>query len=469
MKAAAAAPKRAFVDDLLDVLSNVLFPVVVFFVWAVMTTIGTIVDQNQDPQHYYDEYPAAVANLVLRLHLDTVLHSIPYFSLIVLLLVSMTVCTFRRVIPKRFPKDRAVPIEAFGLHGSVPSRAAATTAERAERFFKTRRFALRTLDVEGAHWIFGDKDKWARYGVLVAHLGFAIIALGVFLGWLAGFKGELQIFDGSTVAVPQRPALTVHLDKFTAQFQPVQTPNGTFYQAAKFESDVGVAEDGRTTKTDIIVNHPYLTGSGVYFYQASYGFGGRIALTRDGKPISLSGTGRLMPGDEVFLPGTSREIQYVTMLGPSDPSQVPVGVPLPKVDEYAMWVVHDNVPTTSRPLLVPVGKTVDVGDGYSLTAQVPIAWTGLTYRRDPGEDFVGLGAAVLVAGFIMALFFVPVKAYVRVRRDGAGVASVDVAATTTKGNTIYEGEFKRLLADLERALDDGGGEPAERAVETAYA
>src|SRR5690242_6474720 len=177
MKGTAVA-KRSFVDELLDVLSNVLFPVVVFLAWAVMTTIGTIVDQNQDPQHYYDMYPAAVANLVLRLHLDTVLHSIPYFSLIVLLLVSMTVCTFRRVIPKRFPKDRAVMIEAFGLHGTARSRAGDATPERAERFLRKRGFALRTLDVDGAHWVFGDKDKWARYGVLVAHLGFAIIALG---------------------------------------------------------------------------------------------------------------------------------------------------------------------------------------------------------------------------------------------------------------------------------------------------
>jgi cytochrome c biogenesis protein ResB len=182
----------------------------------------------------------------------------------------------------------------------------------------------------------------------------------------------------------------------------------------------------------------------------------------------LSGTGRLMPGDQVFLPGTSREIDYVTMLGPSDPSQVPLGVPLPKTDEYAMWVIHDNVPTTSRPLLVPVGKTIDVGDGYSLTARAPIAWTGLTYRRDPGEGFVGLGAAVLVAGFVMALFFVPIKLYVRVHRDVPGFV-VEVAATTTKGNTIYEAEFKQLLAALERALESGDGATAASAVETAYA
>ena len=462
---ASVRQSKPFVDELLDVLSNVLFPVVVFLIWAVMTTIGTIVDQQKDPQHYYDMYPPYVANMILRLHLDTILHSVPYFSLIVLLLISMTVCTFRRVIPKRFPKDRAVPIENFGLHGSIQMAASRDeAAASAESYLRGRGFALRTQEIDGARWIFGDKHTWARYGVLVAHLGFAIIALGVFLGWLAGFKGELQIFNGETAAVPEQPGLSVHLSKFTAQFEPVDTPSGVFYQAAKFQSDVGVVENGALAATDIQVNHPYKTQSGVYFYQASYGFGGRIALERDGKPVRLAGTGRLMPQDQIFLPGTSREIDYMTLIGPSDPSQVPVGVPLPKTDTYAMWLVHDNVPTTDRPLLVPVGSTISLGDGYTLKALPPTPWTGLTYRKDPGEGFVGLGALVLVTGFVMALFFVPVKAYARVKAGQHG-AVFDIAATTTKGNSIYEAEFGQLLAGVERAAtrDDGAGGEAERA------
>ncbi len=463
--AARRAPKP-FVDELLDVLSNVLFPVVVFLIWAVMTTIGTIVDQNQDPQHYYDMYPPAVANLILRLHLDTILHSVPYFSLIVLLLISMSVCTFRRVIPKRFPKDRAVPIEHFGLHGESRSKLAAdVAAERAAALLRGRGFSIRTAQIDGARWLFGDKHTFARYGVLVAHLGFAVIALGVFLGWLAGFKGELQIFQGQTASVPERPALAVRLDRFTAQFEPVQTPSGTFYQAAKFQSDVAVSDGDNTNAAQILVNHPYKTGSGVYFYQASYGFGGRVELRRDGRIVHQSGTGRLMPQDQILLPGTSREIQYMTMLGPSDPSQVPVGVRLPATDEYALWVVHDNVPTTDRPILLPVGKTIDVGDGYTLRALPPIAWSGLTYRRDPGEGYVGLGAAILITGFVLALFFVPVKLYARVAEDAAG-SKVDIAATTTKGSTIYEREFEQLLQALERAT--AGGDARSEA-EPAYA
>jgi cytochrome c biogenesis protein len=461
-------PAKSIVDETLDVLSNVLFPVVVFFVWAIMTTLGTIVDQNKDPQYYYDLYPAGVANLVLRLHLDTVLHSVPYFSLIVLLLISMTVCTFRRVIPKRFPKDRAVPIENFGLHGSVSLAApSAQTSDAAATFLRSRGFLTRSDDIDGARWLFGDKHKWARYGVLVAHVGFAIISFGVFVGWLTGFKGELQIFDGETATVAEQPGLSLTLRKFTAQFEPVQTPNGVYYQASNFQSDVVVNGGDTPEATSIVVNHPYETPTRVYFYQASYGFGGRIDVRRDGVPVRLAGTGRLMPQDRILLPGTSREIDYMTVLGPSDPSQVPVGVPMPKIDEYALWLVHDNVPTTNRPILLQVGKTTDAGDGYTITALPPIAWTGLTYRRDPGEGWVGAGALVLVAGFVMSLLFVPVKVYARVRGAGSG-SVVDIAATTTKGNAIYEAEFNGLLNGLGRlCAQPASGDRNE--AETAYA
>jgi cytochrome c biogenesis protein len=439
---------KPFVDEVLDVLSNVLFPVVIFLIWAVATTIGTIVEQNQPAQTYYDTYSPAVANLIVRLQLGTILHSVPYFSLIVLLLVSMSVCTFRRVIPKRFPKDRAVPIENFGLHGSVSIDAARDeAAESCTRYLRSRGFFCRTQTIEDAAWIFADKHRWARYGVLVAHLGFAVIALGVFLGWLAGFKGQLQIFDGGSAAVPEIRGLSLLMTRFTAQFEPVNTPSGTFYQASKFESDVVVGENGASTPASILVNHPYKTPTGVYFYQASYGYAGRMAIEHDGKKVALSGTGRLMPQDEIFLPGTSREVQYLTMLGPSDPSQVPPGVALPKTDEYALWLIHDNIPTTNRPIIVPVGKTIDLGDGFAMKALPPIAWSGLTYRYDPGEIWVGLGAAILVAGFVMALFFVPVKVYARVRAGASG-AAIDVAATTTKGNAIYEDDFAGLLAGL---------------------
>jgi len=472
VKAKHTSPQHAsepLLEEILNLLSNVMFPVVIFLIWSAMTTVGTIVDQNQPEQHYYDTYPLPIANAIVRLHLTGIFHSVPYISLVVLLLLSMSVCTFRRVIPKRFPKDRAVPIGNFGLHAAVAAGAdAAVTSEAAERYLRSRGFSLRSQVIDGARWIFGDKQKWARYGVLVAHLGFTVIAFGVFLGWLHGFSGQVVLYRGETAVVS--PAnLRLTLDTFTAQFVPVQTPGGVIYQAQKFQSDVTFADaSGTASRAIILVNHPHITQASVYFYQASYSFAGHLQVTQRGKVLALPGTeGRLQPQDAIFLPGTSRVIEYGTLLGPTDPSQTPAGVALPASDEYAIWIFHDNIPTSNRPVLLPVGSSIDVGDGYRVTALTPTPSTGLTYRYDPGQSWVALGCIILVTGFVMALFFVPVKLYAKIRAEGDACA-VEVAATTTKGNAIYEDEFAALTTGLAHALAAGGGAHDEDRVK-AYA
>jgi cytochrome c biogenesis protein ResB len=90
MTAKQGSPQQAsepLLEEILNLLSNVMFPVVIFLIWAAMTTIGTIVDQNQPEQHYYDTYPLPIANAVVRLHLTGIYHSVPYISLVVLLLL----------------------------------------------------------------------------------------------------------------------------------------------------------------------------------------------------------------------------------------------------------------------------------------------------------------------------------------------------------------------------------------------
>jgi len=454
VSSASARRTESLREEILNLLSNVLFPVVVFLIWSAATTVGTIVKQNLPAQQYYDEYPAAVANVIVRLHLTNVFHSIPYIALVVLLLTSMAVCTFRRVIPKRFPKDRAVPTRNFGLHDEYAAHGdAMTIAERVAQYFKQRGFRVRSQQIDGAQWLFGHKQKWARYGVLVAHLGFAVITFGVFVGWLKGFSGQVLLFKNDAVQVSHTDQL-LRLNTFTAQFIPVHTPNGVVYQASKFQSDVNFTGRNGSTSASILVNHPYVTPDGVYFYQASYTFGGHLQVTRAGKPVKLAGTdGRLAPQDAIFLPGTSRVIEYGTLLGPSDPSQTPPGVALPARDEYAIWIYHDNIPTTAKPILLPVGQSVYAGDGFTVQALPPTPATGLTYRYDPGQYWVGLGCVILVAGFVMALFFVPIKVYVRVA-PSSGASSVEVAATTTKGNAIYEDEFTTLLTGLREAVPE---------------
>ena len=189
-------------------------------------------------------------------------------------------------------------------------------------------------------------------------------------------------------------------------------------------------------------------------------YAGNLLVTRNGKVVGLGGAG----GDSTrktrcSCRGQAGPSSMVRCLGRPIHRKTPAGVPLPKQDEYALWVFHDNIPTTNRPTLLPIGAAMDVGDGYQVKALPPTPSTGLTYRYDPGQSWVALGCAILVTGFVMALFFVPVKLYAKVVADSAG-SIVEVAATTTKGNAIYEDEFASLTEGLRHAVaGDRGTEP----------
>src|SRR5579871_3298976 len=89
------------VDEFVRLFSSVYFAVSLFAVWGFLTLIGVIVDQGKDADFYWSNYAPPLARLVLRLHLDNIYHSLPYVGIIGLILSSLAVCTFKRVIPAR--------------------------------------------------------------------------------------------------------------------------------------------------------------------------------------------------------------------------------------------------------------------------------------------------------------------------------------------------------------------------------
>ena len=89
--------------EFVQTFGSVLFAVSLFVVWGVLTLIGVVVDQGQDPNVYFQRYAAPIARAILRLNLDNIYHSPWYVGIIGLILLSLAVCTFKRVIPARLP------------------------------------------------------------------------------------------------------------------------------------------------------------------------------------------------------------------------------------------------------------------------------------------------------------------------------------------------------------------------------
>jgi cytochrome c biogenesis protein len=434
--------------DILSGLSNFWFGMSMLGVWGVMTLIGVIVDQGKDADFYLRNYSPPLARLVLRLHLDNIYHSAAYLGIVGFILACMTLATFRRVIPTRLPPLRAVKIEAMPLAAVVTVHGdEASVRARVERFFASGGWLVRKRELGGVEWTFADKHDWARRGVLVAHVGFVIIAIGTTLYWAFGYSGQTAILTGSSVTIPQNGA-TFQLDRFRFRIDPIPTRSGIVYQPIDYVSDLTVTgKDGRPQTHEIRVNDP-LDVDGTLYYQATYGFAIPFRVTKDGAALPDAPAAPLKEGEGFALGNTSRAIQYARFVGTIGPGNTIAADPRPNAPGVVLAVFDGDQNIGS--VLVPLGHSIDLGGGYRVAAGPYVLYSGIQYRHDPGIPLVGLGAFVLLTGLCISFYLLPARLYVRV--DGARDEwNVGIAATTVKGYDIYEEQFAALVSEFRLA------------------
>ncbi len=449
---ATLAPAQSYLwaryADFLRTFSNVLFAVGLFAVWGAMTLIGVLIDQGKDPSVYMSSFSPPLARMILRLGLDNIYHSPSYVGIIALILTSLAVCTFKRVIPARLPPLRPVKIEMIPLHASIAIEGEEESVRsRIEDFFRNRGWQIRKKEFGATEWTFADRHNWARRGVLVAHVGFVIIAAGTSLYWARGFSGEAAVLTGETLHVPGTHT-SIRLHKFSYRIDPISTKGGLVYQPIDYVSNVTVTgKDGVSRNHILRVNHP-IEVDGVLYYQASYGFATEFVLMHDTKTSGRIADHLLKEGETLNVPGTSRVIEYAQFAGTIDRSS---GLPSadPRVNNPGVVLNVFDADEAAGTVVAPMGRAVDVGGGYRLRPQRYVTYSGFQYRYDPGIPLVGIGAFVLLAGLCISFYLLPARLYVRV--DGRERSwDVGLAATTVKGYDIFEERFGELVADLRR-------------------
>lgn len=449
----------AFYDDFIRTFGNVLFAVSLFVVWGILTLIGVIVDQGKDPAAYFATYAPPIARAILRLNFDNIYHSPWYVGIVGLILLSLTVCTFKRVIPARLPPLHPVKVDKIPLHASFEMAGdPATVRRRLTDFLTARGWRVRDRIFGGVEWTFADKHNWARRGVLVAHLGFVIVAAGTTLYWARGFSGETAVLTGQSVEIPQTHAI-LRLDDFAYTIQPIATKSGMVYQPIDYVSHATVVgNDGKPRQVTVRVNHP-IDVDGTLYYQASYGFGMRFSVTHRGRRVGELSDRALLEGASFDIPGTQRSVTYERFVPTVDRQS---GMPAadPRVTNPGVVLGVSQAGSPIGEALVPLRTWVDLGNGWRVTPNRYVIYSGFQYRYDPGIPLVGVGAFVLLAGLIISFYFLPARLYVRVDEAGPQRARVGLAATTVKGYDVFENEFARLVVALTREPGAAGGTAA---------
>jgi cytochrome c biogenesis protein len=439
-------------DELVALFANVGFGVSLLAIWALLTIIGVIVEQGKDPSYYAGAYAPPLARLILRLDLQNIYHSPAYIGILGLIICSMAAATFVKVIPRRIPRLHPVRIEAIPLHATL--RVAGDDEQVRERiavFFAARGWQVRKRMFGGEEWTFADKANWARRGVLVAHVGFVIIAIGTTIFWAKGFSGQFTVLSGQKATIPQT-GTTIALKRFAYRIDPIQTKAGLVYQPIDYVSDAVVTgRDGVAHDAIIRVNHPY-DADGTLIYQATYGFGIDFTLTKDGRPVP--GPDRpLLEGEGFVVDGTSRAIQYTRFVGTIDRATGQPG-PDPRPNDPGVVVQAFDGDQPIGTALLPLGQPVDLGAGYKVEAARYVLYSGFQYRYDPGIPVVGIGALILVLGLCIAIYSLPARLFVQTRPAGPNQTEVGIAATTVKGYDVFEDRFREIVTALR------GSEPA---------
>jgi len=304
----------------------------------------------------------------------------------------------------------------------------------------------RTLvEDDGTVHLYFDRNRWAPWAGLVAHISIVMILAGAMVGSMFGFRdSQFMLAEGGTSAIPSKDGATITLNSFQDTYSPT---NGA---PLDYVSDVTVKRDGQVVAQQLVrVNEP-LQYENVAFYQAFFGPAAVVTvkdvagttLFSGGVPLAWTSNNGGNKIGTFSIPGQNLAVWVVATTGPNDPSVKPgqVAIELYKAD------TGDAV----------VQKSIDQGtattiEGLSFTFDRESKYTGLSVASDPGAPLVWLGCFLLVVGFVIRLYIPYRRVWGRLVARPDGGTSLSIAAVGRR-DTGLDAEFTSLVTEIRQAV-----------------
>ena len=497
--------KKGIVETMADKVwkffSSVKLAVVLLIILAIVSVIGTVIQQNEAPEMYLQEYSRATVDLFEVLGFFDMYHTWWFVLLLFLLTANLTVCTL-----DRFPHTWKIisaplkPIDDNGLK-AVPFKKdlsfkggidqARDHAMKAVRARGYRPIESRETDV--LH-LMTQKGVYNRLGVYVTHVSILLIFIGALIGAFFGFKGFLNLPEGEATKVVylrNEPMWDKLMAAFGIAESPVvispevgipAMPLGFFVRCDSFDVDYYVSPSGMPTGMPseyhsnlsvfdlnsqkvfdkrIRVNDP-LTYHGITFYQSSYGTlsnaRGKVILNIRPKNDSRvpGDTIALDPGQSIYVPSIDRTIKAVDFapFAMRNPATGEVMFYQSERDEYINPAVQIEVYKGQSPVYKTTVLKTDPGQPYmpenyviSYRGYWGTRYTGLQVTKDPGVWVVYTGFIMLCVGPLIAFFGSHKKVWVRIQ-DRKGETVITVAGSANRNRLGFERDFNKLVEDI---------------------
>lgn len=452
-------PKRDFMHSLWEFFCSLKLTMFLLISLAIISIIGTVVPQGTIPPQYIALNSPAKISLYKTLGFFDMYHSWWFILLLYLLTVNLTACSIKRLPAIWKTITQPVTVLNESLEYSLTNVATINAAgepsllkEQVAAFLRTEFSEPAVTEVDGAWYLFAQKNPWCRLSVYFVHLSIIVIFIGSMVGSLFGYKAIVNILEGESVSrVMSRSGKEIDLG-FSVRCEKFSVAKYSSGAPKEFKSILTVLENGRPvpdyTNVRVIVNYP-LTYKGITFYQSSYGNAGDYFFTvsdPDGKnPASVTVNGQasstLQGGSTLrVLEATTDVSQFAT--GVSGPAaQVELHTPDGKATSFVVYANHPEL-NMQRAQEYGVRQVI-----HYRGAQDRI-FTGMQVAKDPGVEIVWLGCILMVIGIYAAFFMSHRRIWVRIHHG-----AVTIGGNASKNHGAFQQQFAGLVERLKEQFE----------------
>jgi cytochrome c biogenesis protein len=389
---------------------------------------------------------AGVVDLLERLQLFQVFRSTWFSLALVVLLVSIVICTLDRTprLWRGVAEIRVVQPEPY-FDPRLPDRAAMTAVplDGLRAVLRRHRFRLYEAEEDGVRYVYGDRHRYTKLATLLTHAGLILFLVAAAATSLLGDEAGLVVPEGDSLTV--QPIGTP--DLLLVKNYGFEAPGFETGQPTDFTTDLGVFQGGReVARKTIRVNDP-LSVAGYTFHQNGFGPAPDIVIRdrTDGAllwsgPVPLTDQAAGFPYGITAVPGRDAGLQLLLQRGEGGGAIVLL---LPYrvtgTDPDGSSVVEELGAMALAPGESGTTPAIDFVVGLRSVGQ----YTLLIAKHDPGQGLVWIAFGLLITGLAIT-FYLP-RRRVWTRLSPAGELAIVGRADRY---VDVEREFGRLLDDL---------------------
>ncbi|RMA92569.1 cytochrome c biogenesis protein ResB [Hydrogenothermus marinus] len=499
---------------------------------AILTVLGsTYIKQGDTYINYVKHFGEFWAKIIWKTWLNNVFHSWYYQLLIFLVAVSVIVATI-----DRFPK---IFMQAYGkVHKKLNEKDLKSrnkfeflipaSIEVAFNYVVQLIHSLGFKKIEKVEdkkegnkreiYLFAEKGRFSRLGMLITHIGIIVFLVGAFMGAQYGIRGQIEIPEGESAdfffkfrpgslqagnEVVQLP-FTIKVKEFWLDYY----DSKKFKNSIKsFNSKIQIFQDGKLKKEAITqVNNPTDYG-GYRIFQASYGKTGDIkyakiividyekmlnlmkAINETDKALQNAKTDKEKEKLQKIM--KDLEAKSVVLFSSAKRIEYFYGKPYIEVNGEKLKVINQtlnyknpmlinqdiydpvivvqverngkkfNLPILANPdIAIPAFNQFGYKNGYKYLLMIeefkPRYFSGLQITKMPGVNLIWLGTAIVVLGIILAFYTVHRRIWVKLESVDNNSTKVYVVVYSQKFLESFKATVKDKFEDLVNQIKRNG-------------